>query len=72
VRLKDAEQALMGQAITPARITEAANATEGVEATGDIHAGAEYRRHLGRVLTGRALVAAVSRARQRCEKAADG
>ena len=72
VRLKDAEQAMMGQAITPALITEAANTASNVETTSDIHAGADYRRHLGRVLTARALVAAVSRARERREKAGHG
>jgi carbon-monoxide dehydrogenase medium subunit len=41
----------------------AAEATTGVEVNGDIHAPAEYRRHLATVITRRALETALERAR---------
>jgi aerobic carbon-monoxide dehydrogenase medium subunit len=40
----------------------AAGAAEGIEASSDIHASAEYRSHLARVLTARALTLAITRA----------
>ena len=40
----------------------AAEATTGVEVNGDIHAPAEYRRHLATVITRRALETALERA----------
>jgi carbon-monoxide dehydrogenase medium subunit len=40
----------------------AERATEGVEALSDIHASAEYRLHLTRVYTRRALQRAIERA----------
>ena len=62
-RASATENALRGQAATEAAIEQAANlATEGVEGTGDIHASAEYRLHLTRVYTKRALLQAVQRA----------
>jgi carbon-monoxide dehydrogenase medium subunit len=62
-RASATENALRGQAATEAAIEQAANlATEGVEGTDDIHASAEYRLHLTRVYTKRALLQAVQRA----------
>ena len=55
-RASATENALRGQAATEAAIEQAANlATEGAESTDDIHASAEYRLHLTRVYTKRAL-----------------
>lgn len=62
-RASATENALRGQAATEAAIEQAANlATEGAESTDDIHASAEYRLHLTRVYTKRALLHAVQRA----------
>jgi carbon-monoxide dehydrogenase medium subunit len=62
-RASATENALRGQAATEAAIEQAANlATEGAESTDDIHASAEYRLHLTRVYTKRALLQAVQRA----------
>lgn len=59
-----AEDALRGQAPTPEAIREAADlaATRDIDPPGDIHASAEYRRQLARVLTARALETASKRA----------
>jgi len=58
------ESALQGQTATEAAISQAsAQATDGAEALEDIHASAEYRLHLARVYTKRALLTAVERAR---------
>ncbi|GIX49067.1 MAG: carbon monoxide dehydrogenase [Candidatus Tectimicrobiota bacterium] len=58
------EQALQGQAATAEAVAQAATqATAGVEALADIHASAEYRLHLARVYTKRALLRAIERAR---------
>jgi carbon-monoxide dehydrogenase medium subunit len=43
-------------------VQAAARATDGVEALADIHASAEYRLHLTRVYTRRALQRAIERA----------
>ena len=57
------ERALQGQAATAETVAQAAErATEGVEALSDIHASAEYRLHLTRVYTRRALQRAIERA----------
>lgn len=59
------EQVLAGQRATPESITQAAlHAVDGIEPLSDIHASEEYRAHLARVFTGRALSQAVARARQ--------
>jgi len=56
------EQALAGDALTPERIARAAShAADGVEPLGDIHASAEFRAHLARVNTRRALIEAIDR-----------
>jgi carbon-monoxide dehydrogenase medium subunit len=61
VRLTAVEQALAGQ---PESAIEAAaaKATDGLDLNGDIHASEEYRAHLTRVFTRRALETAASRA----------
>jgi carbon-monoxide dehydrogenase medium subunit len=63
------EAALTGHEPSEDLIAQAAHAaTDGVVANEDLHAGAEYRLHLGRVMTKRALTAAVERARGRRRK----
>jgi carbon-monoxide dehydrogenase medium subunit len=64
----DARQAaalLRGQAPTPEAIAAAAEhaAEHEIVPTGNVHATPAYQRHLARVLTRRALAAAVARAR---------
>jgi carbon-monoxide dehydrogenase medium subunit len=57
------ENLLRGKAASSKRIQEAAaHAADGVEATGDIYASAEYRAHLASVYTRRALEKALERA----------
>jgi carbon-monoxide dehydrogenase medium subunit len=59
VRATAAEQAATGSEASPAALREAAaHADEGTEPPGDLHGAPDYRRHLARVLTGRALSAA--------------
>jgi aerobic carbon-monoxide dehydrogenase medium subunit len=59
VRASAAEQAARGADATQAALSEAAtHADEGTEPPADLHGAADYRRHLARVLTGRALAAA--------------
>jgi len=62
-RASATERALQGQAATADAVTQAAaRATDGIEAQGDIHASVEYRLHLTRVYTQRALQRAIERA----------
>lgn len=62
-RASAVETALQGRALTPDLIAEAsAKAAEGIEALNDIHASTEYRAHLAKVNTRRALEIALSRA----------
>jgi carbon-monoxide dehydrogenase medium subunit len=64
IRADQAAQALIGQAVGDAQIRDAAAAAQGAIApTGNVHAGADYQRHLGGVLTRRALGAALERAK---------
>lgn len=57
-----AEKALEGRRGSPAEIQAAANlVAQGVEANSDIHASAEYRRHLALVHAGRAVAIALAR-----------
>lgn len=62
-RATAAEQGLVGSKLDDAAIQKAgAAAAEAIDPVGDIHASAEYRRHLVREFTGRALREAASRA----------
>jgi carbon-monoxide dehydrogenase medium subunit len=59
VRATAAEQAAAGAQASRAALSEAAShADEGTEPPSDLHGAPDYRRHLARVLTGRALTAA--------------
>jgi carbon-monoxide dehydrogenase medium subunit len=59
IRATGVEQALVGQAPTPDAVREAAErVTEGTAAPSDADAAADYREHLAKVLTGRAVLAA--------------
>jgi aerobic carbon-monoxide dehydrogenase medium subunit len=59
VRATATEQAARGAQASRAALSEAAaHADEGTEPPGDLHGAPDYRRHLARVLTGRALAAA--------------
>jgi carbon-monoxide dehydrogenase medium subunit len=63
-RPKRTEQALAGCSPEESAIQNACTfAAEGVDPLSDIHAGARYRSHLARVLTRRAVLAALERAR---------
>jgi len=63
-RAKATEAALIGKAPDEATLAKAAAAaTNGVEMSGDIFASSEYRAHLVRVYTKRALAEAVKRAK---------
>lgn len=65
VRAAAAERLLIGNAPSDALWAEAAEAVRGaVDPDGDIHASAEYRRHVAGVLTERALREALSRAQE--------
>ncbi|MFQ5519759.1 MAG: FAD binding domain-containing protein [Candidatus Methylomirabilia bacterium] len=62
IRLRGAEEILEGEGLSERSIeAAAARAAELVEPDGDIHASAEYRRHLTRVLSRRALRRAAAR-----------
>jgi CO/xanthine dehydrogenase FAD-binding subunit len=64
VRLRAAEEILERDGLGAAAIeAAAARAAELVQPDADVHASAEYRRHLTRVLTGRALRRALTVAR---------
>jgi len=59
VRAAAAERAAAGAAASrEALLAAAANADEGTDPPADLHGAPDYRRHLARVLTGRALAAA--------------
>jgi carbon-monoxide dehydrogenase medium subunit len=62
VRVDAAEARLVGQPLDAALIRSAAAAAWLVAPVSDIHAGAEYRRHLAQVLSARALTDAARRA----------
>ena len=61
VRVTAAEQALLGQAPSAALFRDAAECCRALDATGDVHAPAAYRRHLAVVLAKRALAEAAAR-----------
>jgi carbon-monoxide dehydrogenase medium subunit len=64
VRASAAEQILRGSRPSDEVLADAAGAVDGeIEPNGDIHASAEYRRHVAGVLVRRALETAVARAR---------
>lgn len=66
VRMPDAEAAVTGMRITDAVLGEAGRiARSRLEPESDIHASADYRRHVAGVLTERALRVAIKRARER-------
>ncbi|HEY6340925.1 MAG TPA: xanthine dehydrogenase family protein subunit M [Bryobacteraceae bacterium] len=61
-RASHVERALEGRRGSPAEIEAAANlVAQGVEANSDIHASAEYRRHLAAIHAARAIAVALSR-----------
>jgi carbon-monoxide dehydrogenase medium subunit len=63
LRATDAEQALVGQPLTPQRIERAAELASGAARPIDDHRGSiEFRNHLVRVLTRRTLTTALQRA----------
>jgi len=69
-RARAVEEAVVGREPTDDTLaTAAAAAADGVEANADLFASAEYRRHLARVLTRRALVLARDRIRPRRQAA---
>lgn len=62
-RATNVEELIVGTAGSAADISKAAAvAAEGVDANSDLHASADYRRHLAVVYTSRALTAAISKA----------
>jgi CO/xanthine dehydrogenase FAD-binding subunit len=62
IRLRGAEEVLEGEGLTEAAIEAAGRlAAELVRPDSDVHASADYRRNLTRVLAGRALRRAVAR-----------
>ncbi len=64
IRADRAVQVLLGQVVGAAQIGDAAAAAQHeVEPTGNVHAGADYQRHLAGVLTRRALAIALDRAK---------
>ena len=65
VNARQAAEMLVGQAPTPEAIRAAAEkaASDEIDPGSDIHASAEYRRHLAKVLARRALTQAFDRAR---------
>jgi len=67
IRLRAAEEILEREGLTERSLeAAAAQARELVEPDSDIHASAEYRRHLTRVLTRRALSRAAARSQEGC------
>jgi len=63
VRVREAEQALLGQTASEALFCAAAEHCRALDALGDVHAPASYRKHLAVVLTRRALIQADARCR---------
>ncbi len=61
IRLKAAEDALLGKSLDDSQFTAAAEACGEIEALDDVHAPGSYRRQLARVLTTRALRQAADR-----------
>ncbi|HEV7505846.1 MAG TPA: xanthine dehydrogenase family protein subunit M [Thermoanaerobaculia bacterium] len=66
IEAREAAGLLAGQEITPAAITAAAEkAAQEIRPFSDLHATADFKRHLARVITGRALRKAIERANGR-------
>lgn len=63
VMAQEAAKTLEGERLTSEAIAAAADAaaTRDIDPPGDIHASADYRRHLARVLVGRVLTRAIAR-----------
>jgi carbon-monoxide dehydrogenase medium subunit len=62
IRVKAAEEALVGQPVAETALEAAAqNAKEGIDPSNDIHATEEYRRAVAATLTKRALRAALQK-----------
>jgi aerobic carbon-monoxide dehydrogenase medium subunit len=62
-RAKNVEQLLEGTAGAPAEVkAAAATVADGIDASSDIHASADYRSHLARVYAARAITKAIGRA----------
>jgi carbon-monoxide dehydrogenase medium subunit len=61
VRMHAAEKILLGTAGDRAEILQAADACGEIEAVQDFHASSDYRRHLARVLSARAIAQALER-----------
>jgi aerobic carbon-monoxide dehydrogenase medium subunit len=61
IRMATAEAALVGRAPDAATVTSAASSASAIKALSDIHASADYRRHLAEVLMTRALRDAAAR-----------
>jgi len=61
VRVRDAERALVGNAASARLFREACESCRKLDAMGDVHAPAPYRKHLAAVLSSRALEKAHSR-----------
>jgi CO/xanthine dehydrogenase FAD-binding subunit len=65
LRAEEAERALAGAAVDERSAAEAgATAVVGLEPTGDIHGGSEYRKHLIEAMVRRAVLEAAGRARR--------
>ena len=66
IRLRDAEDILIQEGVSEQAIQRAAEkATELIEPDNDIHASADFRRHLTQVLTRRAVKRAIERGQER-------
>ena len=73
LRIDRAEARLAGEAMSGGAVRDAARAArDAVEPPGDLHASADFRRHLVEVLTRRALQSAWRRARGGPERVAEG
>ena len=62
LRMAGVEEKLVGERAGPELFQEAAQLCAEIEAIGDVHSSADYRRHLAKVLAGRALSKAHRRA----------
>ena len=60
LRLREIERTLTGQPAMPDVCQAAARLAANIDAQGDVNVTADYRKHLARVLTGRALLQAIA------------